>query len=224
MTTKSTKPTQVKQEAVWPGAFGIYKLSQQAVRTNLWPLVSCYLLIVLINIVLDIILPTPKHHTWSSNESLKNFLSFVIDVPISTATTYLWLAGTKNKAVELGDALRKGFSLYLPMLLCLLLLYVFIGASLLLLVIPFFFVMPRLVLSTLFLVDKDLDAWSAVKASWEATRGHAMKVWGIIGVVILMVLPSITIIGIALSVYWWLMYSAALAILYRYLQGDKLSA
>jgi hypothetical protein len=222
MSSKSTAPSKVK--TTWPGAFGIYKLSQQAVKTNLWPLVSCYLVSFLIAIVLEAILPTSKNEAWSSHESIKNLLNFVLNVPLITATTYLWLAGTKGEEVSFGDAVRKGITLYVPMLLCVLLLYVLISLSLLALIIPFFFVMPRLVMSTLFLVDKNLDPWESIKASWQASKGHSGKVWGIIGVAFLMVLPCLTIIGIPLSIYWWLMYSAALAILYRYVHGDSLSA
>lgn len=58
-----------------------------------------------------------------------------------------------------------------------------------------------------------LDAY---KASWAATRGHAMKVWGIAGVNCLMLLPVITIIGIPVSLYLLFMYSAANAVLYAY--------
>jgi hypothetical protein len=89
--------------------------------------------------------------------------------------------------------------------------------SFLLLVIPFFFVLPRLTLAEYFLVDKNMGVIEAYKASWNATKGHSLKVWGIYGAGILMALLCVTVIGIPVAFYLLIMYSAAFAVLYEFL-------
>jgi hypothetical protein len=64
----------------------------------------------------------------------------------------------------------------------------------------------------------------AIKASWAATEHHISKVYGIIGVNILIALISITIIGILATIYFAVMYIAAVPILYSFLIANKTSS
>ncbi len=90
-------------------------------------------------------------------------------------------------------------------------------ASFIALIIPFFIVAPRIALSPYFLIDKNMGPIEALKASWAITQGHAGKVWGIIGANIAFALLILTLIGIPVAIYLLFMYSAALAVLYEFL-------
>ena len=68
-----------------------------------------------------------------------------------------------------------------------------------------------------FLIDQNLGAVDAVKASWNNTKGHAGKVWGITLLSIGMAILIIVLIG----VYFLLMYSAAMALLYTYVISHR---
>jgi membrane-anchored glycerophosphoryl diester phosphodiesterase (GDPDase) len=107
------------------------------------------------------------------------------------------------------------------MLGLMLLLWVVLSLSLLLFVIPFFFVLPRLVLSPYYLVNQNLGPIAALKASWEKTKGHSGKVWGIIGVNILFVLLCVTIIGIPVALYLLFMYASASPVLYYWINRQS---
>jgi membrane-anchored glycerophosphoryl diester phosphodiesterase (GDPDase) len=85
-----------------------------------------------------------------------------------------------------------------------------------LLVVPFFFVLPRLVLAPYFLVDQKLGPIVATRRSWQATKGHAGKIWGIIGASLAMALLAVTIIGIPFAIYFLFMYGAASALAYDF--------
>jgi hypothetical protein len=61
----------------------------------------------------------------------------------------------------------------------------------------------------------------AIKASWDATEGHVGKVYGILGVNILILLPIITLIGVLATVYFGFMYYAATAVLYVFLTKNQ---
>jgi hypothetical protein len=58
-----------------------------------------------------------------------------------------------------------------------------------------------------------MDAVEAYKASWNATKGHGSKIWGLIGVTALFALLMIVVIG----VYFIIMYAAAFALFYLYI-------
>ncbi len=200
--------------ASWPGAFGLFKHSKKAVKRNLGTLVVIWIISLVISIVLDMIL----------KKNLGGVVSYVADSLFAAAFALTYLAGIRGQAVSTGQALNKAVPFWLKMIGLNILVVLSVIGSILLLVIPFFFVLPRLVLANYFLVDQDMGVMDAYKASWAATKGHAGNVWGIIGVTILMALAAVTIIGIPFAIYWLIMYSASFAILYEFLHKSQPAA
>jgi hypothetical protein len=190
--------------ATWPGAFGIYKYSKQAVKYNLSTVVTLVVGSTIINLVLHLLL-----------KDIGVFIGYLISIMVSIATTLVYIAGVRKQKLSLGQALSDGLPLILKVIGVAILVGLSIGLSLVLLIIPFFFVLPRLMLVNYFLIDKKLGVIDSYKASWEATKGHSLKVWGILGVNVLIGILVITIIGIPFSIYWWIMYGAAFAVLYE---------
>ena len=191
----------------WPGAFGLYKHSKQIVSLNLWTLVYIALLALVVNIAATALF----------KQSLGNLVSFLIGGLETAATTLVFLAGVKGRKIEVMDAVKEAVPFWLRMLLLNLIIVFALIGSFLLFVIPFFFVLPRLLLANYFLVDKKMDPVDAFKASWHATKGNSGKAWGIIGVNFAMCLLLLTIIGIPFAIYFLIMYSAAFVVLYSYL-------
>lgn len=191
----------------WPGAFGIFKTSKDIVMLNLSPVLTIISLIILIAVVSE-----------SVKEPMIDFLGNILTAILSVAFTYVLLAGTRSKTMSFSDAIEKAFSMVTVryFLLSILTVLILLG-SLILLIVPFFFVLPRIALAQYFLVDKDLGIRESLNASWDATKGHNAKFWGIFGATILMSLAILVIIG----VYFVIMYSAAFAILYAYLTRGK---
>lgn len=199
--------------ATWPGAFGLFKHSKKAVKQNLGTLVVIWIISILASIVLDTMLKRPG-----------SAASYVVDSLFAAAFALTYLAGIRGQAVSTGEALNKALPFWLKMIGLNILVVLSIVGSLLLLIIPFFFVLPRLVLANYFLVDQNMGVIDAYKASWATTKGHVGNVWGIIGVTILMALAAVTIIGIPFAIYWLIMYSASFAILYEFLHKSKPAA
>jgi len=72
------------------------------------------------------------------------------------------------------------------------------------------------------LVDNPkMSGTEALSRSWDMTKGHMGKIFGIIGVSILMLLPVITIVGIIATVILLVLYAAAMPVLYNYLVGKQ---
>jgi len=191
----------------WPGGFGIYKYSKQAVKVNLWTLVFVSLLGFVADLILLILL----------KRQLGNLVGFVVGSLITAATSIVFLAGVRGQALTVEQALKQALPLWLKMFLLNILVFFAVLASFLALIVPFFFVFPRLLLANYFLVDKKMDPVDAFKASWHATKGQGSKVWGIIGTNFAICLLFITIIGIPFAAYFLIMYSAAFPVLYVFL-------
>lgn len=221
------QPTSDKP-AVWPGAFGIYKTSRRAVLLNLWPLVAVYLLTLVVSGLISSVFDSSSWRPGEQVHASGSLLSFVLNLLISSvgtiAVTTLLLAGVRGIRLGFQESFRNVQELVLPMIGQLVLQYIIILLSLIAFIIPFFFVMPRLMLAPYFLVDKKLGAVDSIKASWTQTGGNVGKVWGIIGVSFLMALLMLTIIGIPFAIYFLVMYSAATAILYRYITENDADA
>jgi len=205
----------------WPGAFGAYKYSRQNVMLNLGTIVILFLIPYVAQSFLSLFMQPSNSVTWndffSPTSTLVNILGFLISALFYAALILVYFNGVNNKKIDFVNALKQIWPKYIDYLLVSIIAYVLIALSILAFVIPFFFVFPRLFLAPYFLIDKDLGPIEAIKASWNNTSGYSMKVWGLIGVGILMFLPVITIIGIPFSIYFLVMYSASPVILYKYI-------
>lgn len=201
----------------WPGAFGIYKYSKQAVLTNWGTLLG----LVLSSMVLSGIVSNlgDKKHTMLY--TIGQLLSLVVAAYASAATTIVALKSVRREKIGFSDALSKATEYFWPILGATLLLYVILAASILLFIIPFFFIAPRLTLTPYFLIDNKLGPVDALKASWEETRGHSGKIWGLVGVNIVYTLLFFTIIGIPFGAYFLFLYMAASALLYYWIRSTK---
>ena len=195
----------------WPGAFGVFKYSKKAVMLNIGGLAAIVLISLAIGIILSAI-----HQDWT--QIITNLFSIYLGI----VGVFFVLAGTIGQKQPIGEAFRKGVEpmLFLKMLGLGIIIYASLIASALALVIPFFFVLPRLVLAPYYLIDKKMGIGEALSASWTASNGNSGKVWGIIGLMILMGLLCITVVGIPFAIYLLVMYSASFAVLYRYIDNQ----
>ncbi len=199
----------------WPGAFGIYNRSQKAVLTNIGTLALLFLTYIVAVIVFAILF---------NNSSLEDMLANIVSIILGPIFTLVLLQGIDGKKIAFTDAIKRGLPLLVQYFLVSILVGLALIGSLLALLIPFVFVLPRLILAEYYVVDKKMDAIAAFKASWNETKGHSTKVWGVIGASIVMLLPIFTIIGIPVAIFLIIMYSAAFGILYRYITSHKSAA
>lgn len=193
----------------WPGAFGAYKFSKSAVMLNLGPILVMSLIVFILG---------GGMQTAISNRVGDSLVSLLVSSFTTGGLVVAYLGGVSGNKIEVGDSFSAGVKYFVNMLLLQILTAIALFISIIAFIIPFFFVFPRLVLSNYFLVDKNMGPVDALKASWDATKGHVGKVYGIVGASIAMALLVITIIGIPFAIYFLFMYSAVLAVLYLYIQ------
>ena len=197
--------------ATWPGAFGLYKHSRQAMMFN----IGTYLSVFVLSLVIGIIPNSVDKN--SPAYFLLNIATNIVAIWFEAAIIIIVLQSVKEHKISFNDSLQQGIAMFGKYFLQSLLLGLIAIGSLLCFIIPAFIILPRLSLAQYFLFDQKMGIVDSIKASWEATSGHVGKVWGIIGVNILMMLIMVTIIGIPISIYFLVMYSAANAILYFWL-------
>jgi len=204
-------PTNV---TTWPGAFKAFKLSRDAVRVNLGTTLGLIAVSIAASLgwgILSGMLHIPK--------VIEQVVSYALSMWISTASVILYLASARHTTMSAEQVLKNGLPLTFKYFLLILLCVLISALSLLLLIVPFFFVAPRLAFAPYYLIDKKLGPIDAIKASWKESKGNVGKLWGIFGVKLLFLLLSLVLVGIYFSV----MYSAVLAILYLHVteQSNK---
>jgi len=214
----ATKQTAKNTETVspipaeWPGAFGLYKHSKVIMMVNVGVFVALNLLAIVFTAMLNLL--SPKMH-------MGDLASFLLGPIVSVGSILLFFAGIKKKQLSFNETVNQALPFWIRMLGLTVLVAVVSLLSILALIIPAFFVIPRLVLAKYFMVDQDMGIMEAYKASWRATEGHIGKVWGIFGAYFVYTLLFITIIGIPFAIYFLVMYSASYAVLYEMVKAPR---
>jgi hypothetical protein len=203
----ASKDTPSFTPIAWPGAFALYTHSRDVVRFNLWVVVIFFILGLLFN-GLDRVLTDGAYGASILTNLIVIFLNLGITVTV--------LAALDGRKLDLSDSLSQAFPMYLKYLAVTIVLTVISVVSFLLLIIPFFFVFPRIVLAPYYLVDQKLGIIESLQTSWRTSKDNFNKVWGIVGVNILFVLLMFTIVGIPFAIYFLLMYQGAFPLLYKY--------
>ena len=193
----------------WTGAFDIYKYSKQAVLFNTQTMLTLFVLSILLGI---------PGALQGDAANILDFFTSIATVFVSMAIVVASFAGLRSQKMTFNEALAASFSLRtLKFVVSTILVTVLALASLVLLIVPFFFVLPRLVLAPYLVVDKDVSPVESIRQSWAMSKGHSGKVWGIIGVTILFGILSIILVGL----YFLFIYQAAFVVLYAYVMSQQ---
>ncbi len=205
----------------WPGAFGVFRYAKAVALLNWKPYLVISILFMITSFYSTSVDGTDKVTTGAAIVSAIGFiLTALLMVPLTTVE----LAGIKGKKVSLKEAFAQNKSYYLYMLLASILAIAILIGSLVLLILPFLFVLPRIILFSYFIIDKNLGPKQAIQASWAATKGHSFKVWAIIIVTILFAAIMLTVIGIPIALYLLFMYGPAAAVLYKWMEKTRSSS
>ena len=201
----TASPAPTNATSTWPGAFGVFKQSKAVVLFNAMPIIVLLIVSTLLNVL------TPDN-------ALASLVAFVITCIVSVALTWTILEAQKGTKIGLGAAIEKGFSLLAVKYFALSIVMGFmLVGSLLLFIIPFFFVLPRILFAPYVLVETDGEIIDSIKKSWALTKGNAGKAWGVIGVTLLFALLIVVLVGIYLSI----MYVAATVLLYAFMKTQQ---
>lgn len=200
----------------WPGAWKLYKYAKQAVLRNWQVILWLTLLSAVLSIFIDGLFGDKE------NQFFPSLLAQLVAYAASLILTIVYFVSVRGRKISFSDAVKQFDPLtYVKYIGATIVAGVLSGLSLLLLIVPFFFVFPRLMMAPYLAVDKKLNPIDATTESWNMTKGYLGAVWGIIGATLAMTLLILTIIGIPFAIYFLFMYQVAMVILYEYLLKNK---
>lgn len=199
----------------WPGAFGIFSESKRSVMLNISTIISCFAISFFASFIIGIL-------DIDNNTSSALMLALgLIITPILTITLINSTRGIKNNIQEAYEIISGNL---LNIVLTQVIISIILVASFLFFIIPYFFIAPRLYLVLYYAVDRNMAIGEALSASWKNTKGHVLKVYGMIGFYALSTLLFITLVGIPVSFYLFIMYSASTAIFYNFIENQKIKS
>jgi uncharacterized membrane protein len=212
--TNNNSTQTISTTGVWPGAFKIYNQSRAAVMLNINTIIACFGITFGISILSAIF-------DSMSDRSMSSLIGTLVGMIITPILVTAYLNGVRGRKVSLKDCYDYISSNLLNIVLTQIVVSALVVMSLFCFVIPFFIVMPRLMLAVYYAIDRRMDVGDAIRTSWNESGHHFGKIWGLLGVNLLIGLICLTIIGIPFAFYFGVMYSAATAILYIYIDGQK---
>lgn len=199
----------------WPNnLFGVYRYSRELVKRNLTVIV---VLVVLSMFASGVSNRLPGITPSGGFAIGADLVGILLGSLLSAALIVAYMASVRDEDADLQVVLKQAMPKTLNILLYSLITGWIAVLSLVVLIIPFFIIMPRLVLGQYMIVDKNLSAIEALKASWNMSRGNYGKIYKIIGAGFLMALLVLTLVGIPFAVFFLFMYQAAFFILYKWL-------
>lgn len=204
----------------WPGTIQSFRIVRQYIKPRIWDFVSVIGIGIALLLVVDIIV-SAIFRTRITGSIVDDVISFIVGAFMQATIIAMYFKVLKNEDFSLNSALLYGYRKMLKMTGLLLVMDVIIVASFVLLVIPFFFVLPRVYLAPYYFVFADCNVNQAIAASWHSTKGNSKKVYGILLLDIAFALLFLTIIGIPFAIYWGIINSGSFAFITLYLSQPK---
>jgi uncharacterized membrane protein len=127
---------------------------------------------------------------------------------------YLFLKAMRDEEADI-KVLFEGFTgKYLKIILAHLIVVALTIIGFMLLIIPGFIVLCRLAFVSYLVMDKDMEPMQAVEKSWQLTRGHGWKIFGMAVISVFLVIGGLVffIVGVIISFMW---IHSAFATLYQ---------
>lgn len=132
----------------------------------------------------------------------------------------IFVQAMRDKEIDL-KTLFEGFkNKYLNIILANLIVVALVILGMMMLIIPGIIVACRLAFVSYLVMDKDMDAMKAVEKSWQMTRGHGWKIFGMAILSFFIIIAGLIVffVGILISLMW---IHSAFATLYQAVLNEK---
>jgi len=211
------------QPAQWEGAFAAYGKAWQGMKDNLLPV----LVFVWAYTVAGLISSIAQDGKAPWDDTYINYQDVLFLVFLVAISTY-GLAVADKRMLDFRSFIKTNLFQYVSMLLVVILVALITGISFLLLIVPLIWAVGWFTLTPYVVVDKNTGPVEALKESKRISEHHKAKVWGIVGVSILISTPAIILgfvpyIGGAAVAFVTIWTAAAGGILYRWLKQQPQS-
>ncbi len=133
---------------------------------------------------------------------------------ITYGGSLLYLRGIRNEEIDFSELFVGFREKYVHIVLANLLKFAIVGIGFVFLIVPGIILLCRLAFVSLLVMDKDLDPVAAVEKSWQMTRGHGWRIFGmgLLAIPVFIAGMICFIVGAFVAVMW---ISAAFTALYH---------
>ena len=116
----------------------------------------------------------------------------------------LYLRGIRNEKIDISELFDGFKNNYLNIILANLLTFAIIGIGFVFLIIPGIILACRLAFVSYLVMDKNMEPVEAVEKSWEMTRGHGWKIFGMALLVLPIFIAGLLcfIVGVFFAIIW----------------------
>jgi uncharacterized membrane protein len=138
---------------------------------------------------------------------------------ITYGADLLYLRGIRNEEIDFSEIFVGFKEKYVNIVLANLLKFAIIGMGFVFLIVPGIILLCRLAFVSLLVMDKGLDPIAAVEKSWQMTKGHGWKIFGMGLLAIPVFIAGLLcfIVGAFVAVMW---ISAAFTALYHAIDSE----
>lgn len=207
----------------WPGAFKAFEIAWRQIMKNpepMWFFVVVYTLVTTTSMLIQGVSST-------SEKGYQPYADAIVLVFIVPLITY-GLSLAANRKITISEFMQFSLKKLLFLIVTSLLFAFIIFGSLLLLIVPAIWTIAWFAQSSYALVDKDLSPIAALKESKRISKDHKSKVWGLIGVSILIsfaaaIFTVIPYIGNAAVAFVSVLTTVAATHLYKWLEAASKS-
>jgi hypothetical protein len=223
------KTTSKAQEV--PSAFSLFRPSWEGLKLNILELVVFFLVPTAALTIYFAIVSAAASVTGNGDGigtgsivlfAVGGLAALIYGVLLGPAIVHIQLKSARMEKASYQSAWEVSKKFWWRFLLLSLTVGIVIFIGLLLLIVPGIIFIRRYFLSQYALIDRDLGLGASMRASDELSRGRAMSIFGIIGVDILINVPSfIPIIGSVITFLLQIAYFCAPAIRYQQLKSLK---
>lgn len=177
---------------------------------NFLPLLLVVLVIAVVNIPLDSMRDTLKDNGEFLLQKDKVLLQVLVSAywllllpAFEYSADLMFVQAIRNQKLDFKDLLA-GFHNYLNVVLAHLLVAALVGIALIALILPGIFVACRLAFVSYLVIDKGLEPIEAVETSWNMTRNHGWKIFGLAFMSLLIGLGGLLllIVGLIPAMIW----------------------
>lgn len=234
MANSSSKNAQTNPGApTVPSAFDLFKPSWEGVKLNLMELVMMFVVPTALFSIYFMLVAGSLETSGGNSVNAGSLVLLAIGVVailvyavlLGPAIVHIQLKSARMEKASYESAWATSRKFWWRYLLLSVTVGVTIFIGFLLLIIPGIIFTRRYFLSQFALIDQDLSTIDSMRYSNELSKGRGMSVWGVIGVYILIAIPSfVPLIGSVVTFLLQIAYYCAPAIRYEQLKALKPAA
>lgn len=209
----------------FPSAFSLFKPSWEGLQQNLLELIVIFIVPTLVMVLLASLAgfrdnSGDMHHVSGGLGIVVAVLAILYAALLGPAIVHIQLKSSKHEKATYASAWATSAKYWLRFLALSIMVGVTVLVGFILLIVPGIIFLKRYYLSHYALIDQDLGLVESMKKSNELSRNRSGTIYGLIGVEILINIPSvIPIIGQIISFILQIAYFCAPAIRYQQLKA-----